>query len=89
MKARDAFGVIIRTIGLLMVLFAFTFLGLGLLGGSIRLLLLALIQCALGVYLMRGAPHLLGFAYPSRAPEVPKSPTHTIQQLQVRGQSDR
>jgi hypothetical protein len=73
MKPRDCFGVVVRTVGLLLVLFSlFYFYGavaatvspaLGRGGTPVYYIGIGVVMMSVGLYLLRGAPHLLRFAY--------------------------
>ncbi len=65
MSARDLFGVIVRTLGLIVALygvaafFLFLFEGIGL--GIV----FGIVGVVVGVYLLRGAPWVMELAYPT------------------------
>lgn len=65
MTARDVFGIIVRTAGLLLVLSALGSLFAGFAGqpGG-AWLLWSFGALGLGAYLLRGAPALMGWSYP-------------------------
>ena len=74
MKPRDCFGVVIRSLGILTlagcILYVYSTI-IALLapdspGGSpaSHYLIAAVVLLILGLYLLRGAPHLMRFAYP-------------------------
>jgi len=73
MKPRDCFGVVVRTVGLLLMLFSlFYFYGavaasvspaLGRGGTPVYYIGIGVVMMFVGLYLLRGAPHLLRFAY--------------------------
>ena len=74
MKPKDLFGVLVRAIGVVLAVFALWFLAyagellLGLPGETphehIENLVSAVLAAVVAVYLIRGAPHLVRFAYP-------------------------
>ena len=65
MTPRDAFGLVIRTFGLLGVfLWLFTFIN-ALIAMDIALFFLSFIVSAVAGYFLKGAPILLEFCYPS------------------------
>ncbi len=71
MNGKDVFGVIIRTFGLLLLLSALWFLAnltgyeIGSPLGIRSLFLRGVVQPLVGLYLLRGAPGLIDFSYPS------------------------
>jgi hypothetical protein len=73
MSARDAFGLILRVLGLLGVLWGIFYLGsivYWLLGTRVpgytiyHYIAAAFLTLGVGLYLLRGAPHLVRFAFP-------------------------
>jgi hypothetical protein len=73
MSARDAFGLILRVMGLLGVLWGFFYLGsivYWLLGTRVpgytiyHYLVAAVLTLSVGLYFLRGAPHIVRFAFP-------------------------
>ena len=73
MKPRDCFGVVVRTVGLLLMLFSlFYFIGgvaaaispsLGRGGTPVYYVAIGGVMILVGLYLLRGAPHLLRYSY--------------------------
>ena len=77
MQPKDTFGVVIRVIGLLVSLIALLYLVTGALvwivpnyrpnvSPSWVYFLIGAVALALGLYLLRGAPHIIRFAYPDK-----------------------
>jgi hypothetical protein len=73
MKPAEIFGIIVRTIGLLMIVPATLSGAYGLLGAlmggptvTIAIFVLSFPLVAVGLWMLRGAPSLVEFAYPSR-----------------------
>ncbi|MGQ0637073.1 MAG: hypothetical protein ACT4QC_20885 [Planctomycetaceae bacterium] len=74
MNSRDVFGVVIRTVGLLLVLpgtFCVLYALLAIVGGGppqiIALLLPGVPALLVGIWFLRGAAWLVAFAYPREA----------------------
>jgi hypothetical protein len=67
MRPEDVFGIIVRTIGLLLMLSWLIIIWMAVASGSAFALLIAFVICTLGGYLLRGAPHVVAFAYPPQA----------------------
>ncbi|MEW6074472.1 MAG: hypothetical protein AB1726_17990 [Planctomycetota bacterium] len=73
MDPRDVFGIIVRTIGLLLLLSWAPLLVLSVFARDGRGVLVSFVVWALGAYLLRGAPYLLAFAYPGQSPDRSRS----------------
>lgn len=81
MTPRDIFGIVVRTIGLLTLLSGVYAFGLGASVNADVPGIAVLGPFIVGVYLLRGAPHLLDVAYPPkktrRRGEAPSGPMQT------------
>ena len=77
MKPEDWFGIILRAFGLMLSVYAAWFLVYAIAefagmpeatpGERIQYLVSGLFTTAVGAYLLRGAPHVMRFAYPESA----------------------
>ena len=75
MKARDVFGVIVRTAGLSLTIYALWYLAYGIAmmaglpeeeqGNRPGYFLTGFLFLVMGLYFLRGAPGIMGFAYPA------------------------
>jgi hypothetical protein len=69
MKASELFGVAVRTVGLMSLLYmiggSFLLFGMSM---SFGFFVRQIIWAALSLYLLRGAPHVVRFAYGETAP---------------------
>jgi hypothetical protein len=77
MKSKDIFGIVVRVVGLLALLSglggayaAFSVFSFGRL--LLRALLYGIPYLAVSLYLLRGAPHLVRFAYPDESEQSSK-----------------
>jgi len=69
MTPQDIFGIIIRTVGLLMlIMWVFALTGCILAGGDKVLLVYSFGLCTIGGYLLQGSPFVMRFAYSRTAP---------------------
>jgi hypothetical protein len=73
MKPSEMFGVVVRSVGLLLVLpalgtqfFAILSLVLGGPGNAVGMMILSLPVLLVGLWLLRGAPGIMAFAYPEK-----------------------
>ena len=75
MKPSDGFGIVVRTIGLLFVLIGIAYsvtVGILIFGtqsthqeyGVVAYMLCVILFGVVGLYFLRGAPHIVRFAYP-------------------------
>lgn len=65
MTPRDIFGIVVRTAGLLSVMWGLSALAVSATAYGQGAAVAGLISVVVGLYLLRGAPHLLDYAYPS------------------------
>ena len=71
MKAKEQFALALRIIGVLGIMYVLrTFVRNP--SPAIVVLIIRLVFAVIGVYLIRGAPQLVRFAYPESAPETPE-----------------